>query len=179
MSFYDHFSTKELEVLKARARHLARAATDSDNEEVTTALIINVHSEAYALPIETLTNVDEIKLIVPVPCTPPFVDGITNIRGHLVPVLSLSEMLGVPGKAQQEGQQFIVVASAQDTTIAFSIETVREVRTFPVREIKPIPSTLKVARPEYVQGYLPDGVVLLNMDYILQDPQLVVDEMIG
>src|SRR5262245_5109120 len=93
MSIYEHFSDTERAVLQARAERAARTLRSDEAEERLNTLLVKLGGETYALPIEAVIAVYEAMLVVPVPCTPPFLAGITNIRGHIIPVLDLGHLL--------------------------------------------------------------------------------------
>lgn len=175
MSIYEGFSEQELEVLRTRAKRAASTAQKSDAEETFTALHITLGGESYALPVELLRAVYENVTVVPVPCAPPSVAGIANIRGRIMPVLDLAVVLNVP-RPKSDVVSALVVVSRGDFSLAFQVEGVREIMTFPTRSVGPLPvggDTLE--RAGYLQGILPDGLTLLNVNAMLDDPALVVD----
>src|SRR5882724_2626146 len=102
MSIYEHFSQQELEILWARAERAAYAAQKSDAETLITALQITPGGESYALPVELLHGVYEGIEVMAVPCTPPFIAGVANVRGRILPVLDLATVLGAPEQALPE-----------------------------------------------------------------------------
>jgi purine-binding chemotaxis protein CheW len=175
---FRQFSEEELAILKTRAERVARATKDDSGDEVFGALMITLRGENYAIPIETLTGVYESISVVPVPCTPPYVSGIANIRGHIVPVLDLAHLLNVSGEAEQDANM-LVVASENDVTMAFRAEMVGDVMNIFSAEVNLPPSNGSGQQMNYIQGILSDGAALLNIRAILTDPALSVSELAG
>lgn len=176
MGWYRHFSEEELALLESRARRVAEASRDVD-DALQTALVVQVRNEFYALPIELLTVVQEQIPVIPVPCVPPYVAGIANVRGHVVPVLDLGVLLdapGVPGKQTQ-----LVVVSMEGVIVALKIENVGDVLNFSISNTSPIPSNLDTQRAQYLDCVLENGATLLNVAAILKDPELVIAETIA
>ncbi len=66
---------------------------------------IAIMNEYYAIPIEDVVEITEVK-IVPAPEMPEFLDGITEIRGKIIPVLDPAILLGI-GK-QVKGKVILV-----------------------------------------------------------------------
>jgi chemotaxis signal transduction protein len=83
-------------LMDERARRLAKVRTQLGEESETLELLVcRVRDERYAIEIATLEAVHTAQGLVPVPCTPPFVAGILNVRGEIVTVLHLAELLGL------------------------------------------------------------------------------------
>src|SRR4029453_9458434 len=51
--------------------------------------------EIYAVPSSAVREVYPLKGLSPLPCTPPFVLGVINARGHILPVIDLTSLLGL------------------------------------------------------------------------------------
>ena len=175
---FRQFSEEELAILKMRAERVARATKDDSGDEVIGALMITLRREVYAVPIEALTGVYESISVVPVPCTPSYVSGIANIRGHIVPVLDLVHLLDVGGEAEQDAPM-LVVASDNDVTMAFRADMVGDVMNIFSREVNLPPINGAGQQMNYIQGILSDGSALLNIRAILSDPALSVSELAG
>jgi purine-binding chemotaxis protein CheW len=57
-------------------------------------LEIRLGTHAYALPIEFVHEIDPVGDITPLPNSSPYICGLTNLRGQVVPVLDLKVRLG-------------------------------------------------------------------------------------
>jgi purine-binding chemotaxis protein CheW len=176
MSIYEHFSEEDLNILRARA---ARAAyTDhEDVEEMLTVLHIMLGSESYALPVMKLSGIYEHVAVASVPCTPPFIAGIANIRGRIMAVLDLMVLLNVPHSLSGVPLS-VAVVSRGNASIALQVEKVGEITTFPVSHVTSLPASVDTGRAYYLQGILANGTAMINLDAILNDPQLQVNETI-
>jgi purine-binding chemotaxis protein CheW len=178
MTQYQKFSETEQAVLKARAERVASSLQNTQVEHLYKVLVVKVHGESYALPIDTITAVYENIPIIPVPCVPPFAAGIANLRGHIVPVLDLAVILGFAPQPAQAIQPLVVIATT-DWHLAFCVGQIEEVIALPARELLPVPATVALSRPEFVQGTWTNGTIYLNTHAILSDPTLIVDESFG
>ena len=135
MSIHERFSEQELAILKARAERAA-SLSDRDAAQTTlTVLQIMLGEETYGLPVNDLRAVYEDVIVVPVPGTPPFVAGIANVRGRILPVLDLPVLLGVPDQAAALGTRALVVANRDAMTVALAIEAVGEIVAVAGQEI--------------------------------------------
>ena len=184
MSFYDHFSEQEQKVLSLRAERAARSDQDSlEDVVVMDALGVTLGDETYALPLHSLTAAYEIDVnhttpIVVVPCTPPFVAGIVNIRGRVVPVFDLAVLLGMAPDTTSESTTFVIVTN-EEITIALRVTTISGALSVRLGELSPLSGLFGLAKTDYLQGTLPDGTILVDVETILNDPALVVDEIVN
>jgi purine-binding chemotaxis protein CheW len=88
---------------------------------------ICVGHEHYALPVEHVLEVAEPGEIAPVPGAPRQVIGVRNLRGQIVPVVSLARLFGLP----EEKAERIVVAEAGGRRAGLAVEAVLDVDELP------------------------------------------------
>ncbi len=173
MSIYQRFSAQELDILRSRAQSAARSAQEDESKDLLTALVVMAGQEGYALPIEAVANVYEGVSITPIPCVPPFVSGVANIRGHIILALDLAALLGIPDQAKPETATLTVLANSE-FAVALQVSSIRGIESFSASDLAAVPANIGLAHSAYVGGILPDGAVLLNVDAILSDPKLIV-----
>ncbi len=183
MSFYDHFDENEQAVLRQRAEQAAEKTSEAETLAGIEILVVTLGSETYGLPLQALTaayqvNVNLATPVVPVPCTPPYIAGIANIRGHVVPVVDLAVLLGLPANTAADATGIIVVTSTE-ATMAFRVDRIGDAMLARLGELIPVSGLFDLAKTEYLQGTLPDGTILLNIDAILTDSTLIVDETVS
>lgn len=172
-----YFDEHELAVLRERAQRIVHRAENDEIDGGQTALVLHLGDEAYALPLAALVAVYQRVKIVRVPCVPPFVGGIANIRGRTIPVFRLRKLLQVPGEdVLSEG--FVVVVMPQDRrfTVGLHVEHVGDV--VPLEKVTPF-ETAPPVKSHYFSGVLPDHTVVLNIEAVLADPILQIDETVG
>ena len=123
--------------------------------------------------MDMLTAVYLNHKIIPMPCVPSFVAGIANIRGEIMPVFDLAVLLKVPG---DDTKRALIVATSKDNSVAFCVEAVGETRTVQMSALRTVPPMLNEA---YIGGISDDGMAMLNVEAIINDPALIVDQTIG
>ncbi|MGB9720239.1 MAG: chemotaxis protein CheW [bacterium] len=62
-----------------------------------TLIIFKIAEEVIGMDIRKVREVTELPAVVPVPKSPDFLFGLANIRGEIVPVISLRRRLGIGG----------------------------------------------------------------------------------
>lgn len=178
MGYMENFTELEIAVLEARARRIAQSSTQDGTDTTISVLGLKIGSEQYAMMIDSLVGVYKDIKVVAVPCTPNFVAGVANVRGRIVTVIELSNLLNVPD-AETSGLHPLVAVANDNMTLAFRVEAIADVSNSSLSDLQPAPTNFDAAPAAYVKGLLPDGSVLLDTESILADPRLIIDEKIG
>lgn len=83
-------------LLDAAAKVRARLEANPEGTEELAVITFHLGSERFAIPIEAVGKIEVLPAITPVPQTPPFVRGVANHRGEIVPVIDLTLMFDMP-----------------------------------------------------------------------------------
>ncbi len=84
----------------------------------------------HALPIDAVREILVPGPLTPAPGAPPGVLGLTQVRGHALPVVDLAARLGFAA-ADATRDRRLVVVSAGEETAALLVDSVDEVATVP------------------------------------------------
>lgn len=168
------------QILRARARTLARppeiAADAGASLEV---LEFRLAQECYAVETRFVREVHPLRDLTPLPCTPPFVLGIVNVRGRILPVLDIKKFFGLPDHGLTDLHRIILVhGGGHDKVLELGLlaDAILGTRAIPVGSLQPPLPTLTGIRAEYLKGVAPECLVVLDLDRILADPEITVDE---
>ena len=89
---------------------------------------LRVGAEAYALPVENVLEVAQLGQIAPVPGSGPYVLGVYNLRGEVLPVFDLSKLFGI----EQEGEpDRLLVTEHAGRKAGFAVSEVSDVGELP------------------------------------------------
>lgn len=164
------------QILRARAQALARpperAAVAAASLEL---LEFRLARESYALETRYVREVCPLKNLTPLPCTPPFVLGIVNVRGRILPVLDLKKFFELPEQGLTDLHRIILV-QGNDLELGLLADVIVGVRTISVESLQPSLPTLTGIRAEYLKGVTAERLVVLDLDCILTDPKIIVHE---
>ena len=172
MRIYENFSESELAILRARAERIAKPIQIETTEETLSVLSVKVRNEHFALPMDAITAVYDSVQVTPVPNVPPFALGITNIRGHIIFVLDLALILGVPGSRSADGSadsDCAIVVLDSDLSIAFQVDGIEGIENLVVSHLTRDVPNLSLIQKGYLQGLSAEGKALLNAQSILDD----------
>lgn len=124
-------------------------------------LLFDVAGERCALPVADVLRVVPAAAVAPLPGAPPVIDGVLDLRGRVVPVLSLRRRFGLPDRALRPDDVFVVAA------VGGRVAALRADAALGIARVDPadvVPAGDVVARPGHVGGVarLPDGLALIH-----------------
>lgn len=163
-------------ILRARARALARP-----REQVAVAaaslelLEFRLAQESYALETRYVREVVALRDLTPLPCTPPFVLGMVNVRGRILPVLDIKKFFDLPEQGLADLHHIILVRG-NDLEFGLLADVIIGVRTVPTVALQPSVPTLTGIRGAYLKGVTAERLVVLDLERILTDPAIIVHE---
>ena len=127
----------------------------------------------YGVPIAKIQEIDRSSKMTRVPRTADYVDGITNLRGEVVPVINARKRFHLPQKEADERTRVIIMEVGGVKT-GLLVDSVREVLNLAAKDIAPPPASLSTTIDrQYISGIgKVDGdkrmIVLLDVEKILQ-----------
>src|SRR3954449_7509927 len=95
------------ELLTRRAERVRRKPAEAEDDNLLWVAEFPVGEETYALPIAALRAAVPLKMVTPVPLSPPHVIGILRFQGQIVTALSLASFLG--GRGWREDPAVLLV----------------------------------------------------------------------
>jgi purine-binding chemotaxis protein CheW len=101
-------------------------------------LTFRLGAESYAVDILKVQEIRDIERVTRVPHVPPFLRGVINLRGAIVPVVDLGLMLGFPQPLDLATASAIVINAGGRFT-GLAVASVSDVMGFTDEEIRPAP----------------------------------------
>ena len=127
ISFFDHSVIKN--ILAENEAYIdsneSKAEQEDNDEYAMEAIIFRLSSKEYAFNVE---SVDEIIDVVPstkIAFTDEALDGIINIRGQIVTIVSLFKKLNIKTTINEDSK--IIVCDINDTKIGFIVDSVSDI----------------------------------------------------
>jgi purine-binding chemotaxis protein CheW len=126
-----------------------------------------IETEQYAIRIQDIHEIIKLQDITQIPNVMPFVKGVINLRGKVVPVISLRNLFQLEEKEESKHSRIVVVLHQKDT-VGIVVDHVSKVATF--SDIEPPPDRVGSIDGNYFAGIgLTDkGMVgILKLDEVL------------
>lgn len=131
--------------------------------------------EWYAVPIEEALEVVKLRGFTRVPGLPGFIMGVANIRGDIISIVDLKQLLSLES-APGEPETTIIIINAAKKTTGLLVDSVQNVLSIPVAAIQPALSTISPGNAEFIRGAIkPSGgrlITILDMEKIMSSPQM-------
>ena len=164
------------QILRARARALAQPPEAAPAASAwLDVLEFRLAGERYAVETRYVREVHPLKDLTPLPGTPPFVLGIVNVRGRIVPVLDLKKFFELPEQGLTDLHRIILIEGSEMEFGLLADATVG-VRSIPADSLQLSLPTLTGIRSEYLKGVTAERLVVLDVARILADPKIIVHE---
>lgn len=130
--------------------------------------------EHYGLPVLKVREIIRLCDITPVPNMPPFVKGVVNLRGKIIPVTDLRLRFGLSSHQNTDLTCIVVVqvklADQSTKPMGLIVDAVEEVVNLNAQDIEPTPDFGHAIDAHYILGMAKvKGVVkaLLDIDAVL------------
>lgn len=114
-------------------------------------LNFSVSSEIYSVEIRYVLQIVGMQAISEMPEMPPYMKGYINLRGNVIPVVSLRLRFGKP-EAEATSRTCIVVVQVEDREIGLIVDAIEETLTIEPEHISPQPVSEKSDMIPYVIG---------------------------
>jgi len=91
-------------------------------------IVVNIGNEQYGINIKYIDNIVRIQKITRVPKTQPYYKGVINLRGEIIPVMSIRIKLGLEDDEITDKSRIIIV-KVENASIGIIVDQVKEVVT--------------------------------------------------
>ncbi|GAB1420610.1 hypothetical protein MASR2M15_07180 [Anaerolineales bacterium] len=153
-------------ILEQRAKSYAQQAKSTEETaHIRSYITLVLGNERYGIDVMVVQQVRAIGNISPVPGTPDFYLGVTNIRGKILSVLDLKRFLGMAAE-EQTGKELLVIRT-QALELGIIADEIEDVISLSPAEI------LAVDLP-YALGLTASSITILDMAMIIRDKRLIV-----
>ena len=143
-------------------------------------LAFGLSGDVFAMEIVYVKEVIQYGELTEVPLMPPFIRGVINLRGAMVPVIDLGVRLGraLIQIARRSCVVILEVPRAEETVVVgVIVDNVSEVLELAASDIDPAPTFGGDARSEFLKGVGKVGdrfVMLLDVKHVLSLDELSI-----
>jgi purine-binding chemotaxis protein CheW len=166
------------DLLRQRAIVMAREPEEKKTSSSVIPLItFMLANEMYGLESAFIREVYSLKEFTPLPGVPPYIFGVINMRGQIIPVIDLKKLFNLPEQGLTELNKVIIL---HNDRMEFGIlaDLVHGTQDVETEEIRKAPQTLKGIGHEYLLGVTKERLIVLNAERLLTDENIIVNETI-
>jgi purine-binding chemotaxis protein CheW len=149
------------------------------NTAIESFLTFKLEEEIFAVNVEKVIEIQELRQITKVPKTPSYMKGVVNLRGSVLPVIDTRIKFGLSQIVETVNTCILVlkIEIEEDTILlGLLVDSVQEVLELSSSQINPPPSIGSRYKSEFITGMgkiNEDFVMLLNIDKIFSVDDIV------
>jgi len=132
-------------------------------------VVFDLANEHYGVDIAAVEGIIKMQAITAVPRAPAFVEGVTNLRGKVLPVIDLRKRFGLPSETATKDTR-IVVVEMSGTTVGIVVDGVSEVLRVSAEAIEPPSPIVTTVDSAFIRGIAKVAdrlVILLDLGKVL------------
>ena len=120
--------------------------------ETTQFIVIRLGDEHYGIDIKYIDNIVRMQHITRVPKVDAYLKGVINLRGEVIPVMSIRVKMGLEPDVETKSSRIIILKLEQHGTIGIIVDEVREVVTLDDTQIEKIAYDSKDEKDSFLCG---------------------------
>jgi purine-binding chemotaxis protein CheW len=132
-------------------------------------VVFSLGREEFAVDVNQVREIIRMEEITRMPKSPPFVEGIINLRGQIIAVIDLAKRLNLPSTERTDAHR-IVVVETEDLKVGMIVDSVSEVTSVAEEEIEPPPTLASDATTPFILGVVKRDkrlIILLDLSKLL------------
>ena len=120
--------------------------------ETTQFIVIRLGDEQYGIDIKYIDNIVRMQHITRVPKVDDYLKGVINLRGEVIPVMSIRIQMGLEPDVETKASRIIILKLEQRGTLGIMVDEVKEVVTLENDRIDKIAYDAKDDRASFLCG---------------------------
>ena len=120
--------------------------------ETTQFIVIRLGDEQYGINIKYIDNILRMQKITRVPNVAPYLKGVINLRGEVLPVMSVRIKMGLEEDVVTKASRIIVIKMEQQGMIGVIVDEVKEVVTLETAQIEKVAYDSKDEKDNFISG---------------------------
>lgn len=137
-------------------------------------IAFRVGAQEFCVNIMAVREIRGWTAATALPQAPPFLRGVINLRGAVLPIVDFAVRLGLPA-SEPSARHVIIVAQIGHRQIGLLVEAVSDILTMDASAVQPTPDVASELVKIFVRGILlVDGrmISLISLDHILPVDEL-------
>lgn len=139
-------------------------------------IVVKIGSEQYGIDIRYVDNIVRIQKITRVPKIQNYFKGVINLRGEIVPVMSLRIKMNQPESELTNAARIIIIKLEPQAAIGIIVDEVKEVVTLEENEIEKVFYDAKDENAGYINGigkHEGELISLLDLHAVIGEKEIV------
>jgi purine-binding chemotaxis protein CheW len=137
-------------------------------------LTFTLGEEEYGVEILKVQEIKGYSAVTPIPNTPPYIRGVMNLRGTIIPVMDLRAKFGLAATAYNQFTVIIVVLVGTKV-VGVIVDAVSDVLNIPSTDIQAAPDFGAQVETRFISGMAKAGeklIVLVDIEKVISDDEI-------
>ena len=136
-----------------------------ENAELETKqyIVVSIGNEQYGIDIGYVDNIVRMQKITRVQKAKPYFKGIINLRGEIVPVMSIRRKMGLEDDVITNASRIIILKIEEKGSLGIIVDEVKEVVTLATDEIDKSAASSKNVKDNFINGIGKTGDSLVSL----------------
>lgn len=142
--------------------------------DTTQYIVVRLGNEQYGIDIKYIDNIVRMQHITRVPKVPEYIKGVINLRGEVIPVMSVRLKMFLSADEFTRATRIIILKLEQYGTIGIIVDEVREVVTLENALIEKISYDSKDDKQNFISGigkHNEELISLLDFNLVMQEKE--------
>jgi len=126
-------------------------------------IVIRLGEEQYGIDIRYVDNIVRMQNITRVPKAPAYLKGVINLRGEVIPVVSIRLKMGLSESEATRTTRIIILKTENSGNLGIVVDEVREVVTLSEDNIERVSRDAKEGRATFINGIGKHGDELISL----------------
>ena len=167
---------KQAKILARRAEVLAMPIEElSAREAIVNLLEFSMTAQRYAVQLDYVQAVTRVSEITSIPLVPKHIPGIIRRRGESIALVNLAYFFNA-NRGGIADADFAVIVQVKDKRFALQVEEILGVTTLKGEELRAPQDNFDPTQISYVSHVTMDGLLVLNLEAILDADGFVVEK---
>lgn len=139
-------------------------------------IVVKLGKEQFGIDIRFVDNIVRMQRITRVPKVQQFFKGVINLRGEIVPVMSLRSKFELEEAEYTNATRIIILKLEGKEVIGIVVDEVKEVLTLDDQQIDKVTYTANEEKYKYLSGigkYNDSLISILNIANIVADKEII------
>lgn len=126
-------------------------------------IVVKYGDELFGVDIKYVDNIVRMQRTTRVPKVQPFIKGVINLRGEVIPVISLRLKMGLEDDVITKATRIIIIKLETGESIGVLVDEVQEVVTLEASQIEKMSHDTVSAKASYISGVGKDRDRLISL----------------
>lgn len=142
--------------------------------DTTQYIVVKIENEQYGINIKYIDNIVRMQRITRVPKAQPYFKGVINLRGEIIPVMSMRLKFGMEEEEITNAVRIIIIKLDAQSPVGIIVDEVKEVVTLEDAQVEKVSNTAVEDKNGFLMGigkHNDELISLLNITNVIIDKE--------